>query len=79
MTPGKFSNVTENKLDVLVLREQLVAPNGPYAALDVVETTGSTNADLVAAAAEGAADRTVLVAGEQTAGRGRRDRTWGPS
>ncbi len=76
MTPGKFSNVTENKLDVLVLREQLVAPNGPYAALDVVETTGSTNADLVAAAAEGAADRTVLVAGEQTAGRGRRDRTW---
>ena len=76
MTPGKFSNVTENKLDVLVLREQLVAPNGPYAALDVVETTGSTNADLVAAAAEGAADRTVLVAGEQTAGRGRRDRAW---
>jgi BirA family biotin operon repressor/biotin-[acetyl-CoA-carboxylase] ligase len=68
--------VTENKLDVLVLREQLVAPNGPYAALDVVDTTGSTNADLLAAAAEGAADRTVLVAGQQTAGRGRRSRTW---
>lgn len=76
MDPGKFSNVTENKLDVLVLREQLVAPNGPYAALDVVESTGSTNADLLAAAASGARDRTVLVAGEQTAGRGRRDRTW---
>ena len=76
MTPGKFTCVTENNLDVLALREQLVAPNGPYAALDVVERTGSTNADLVAAAADGAADRTVLVAGEQTAGRGRRDRTW---
>lgn len=76
MTPGKFTCVTENKLDVLVLREQLVAPNGPYAALDVVDSTGSTNADLLAAAADGAADRTVLVAGEQTAGRGRRDRTW---
>ncbi|MBB4903880.1 biotin--[acetyl-CoA-carboxylase] ligase [Actinophytocola algeriensis] len=68
--------MTENKLDVLVLREQLVAPNGPYAALDVVASTGSTNADLLAAAAENAADRTVLVAEEQTAGRGRRDRTW---
>lgn len=68
--------MTENNLDVLVLREQLVAPNGPYAALEVVERTGSTNADLLAAAADGAADRTVLVAGEQTAGRGRRDRTW---
>ena len=76
MTPGKFIDVTENKLDVLVLREQLVAPNGPYAALDVVDSTGSTNADLLAAAADGAADRSVLVAGEQTAGRGRRDRTW---
>lgn len=76
MRTGKFWNVTENKLDVLVLREQLVAPNGPYAALDVVASTGSTNADLLAAAAENAADRTVLVAEEQTAGRGRRDRTW---
>jgi BirA family biotin operon repressor/biotin-[acetyl-CoA-carboxylase] ligase len=68
--------VTENKLDALSLREQLVAPNGPYAALDVVESTGSTNADLLKAADDGAADRTVLVAGEQTAGRGRRSRTW---
>lgn len=68
--------MTENKLDVLALREQLVAPNGPYAALDVVASTGSTNADLVVAAAQGAADRTVLLAEEQTAGRGRRSRTW---
>jgi BirA family biotin operon repressor/biotin-[acetyl-CoA-carboxylase] ligase len=73
---GKFTDVSENKLDVLVLREQLVAPNGPYAALDVVESTGSTNADLLAAAADGAADRTVLIAEEQTEGRGRRSRTW---
>lgn len=68
--------MTENKLDVLALREQLVAPNGPYAALDVVDTTGSTNADLLAAAGDGAADRTVLIAEQQTAGRGRRSRTW---
>jgi BirA family transcriptional regulator, biotin operon repressor / biotin---[acetyl-CoA-carboxylase] ligase len=68
--------VTENKLDELALREQLVAPNGPYAAVDVVASTGSTNADLLAAANDGAADRTVLLAEEQTDGRGRRSRTW---
>ncbi|HEX7302212.1 biotin--[acetyl-CoA-carboxylase] ligase [Lentzea sp.] len=56
------------------LRAKLVAPNGPYAALDVVESTPSTNADL--AAASDAADRTVLIALEQTAGQGRRGRSW---
>jgi BirA family biotin operon repressor/biotin-[acetyl-CoA-carboxylase] ligase len=65
-----------DELNVLALREQLVAPNGPYAALQVVASTGSTNADLLAAAADGAADRTVLIADTQTAGRGRRDRAW---
>ena len=42
----------------------------------VVEETGSTNADLLAAAADGAANRSVLVARHQTAGRGRLDRRW---
>jgi BirA family biotin operon repressor/biotin-[acetyl-CoA-carboxylase] ligase len=42
----------------------------------VVEETGSTNADLLAAAETGADDRTVLAARHQTAGRGRLDRTW---
>ncbi len=67
---------TPDELDALGLREHLVAPNGPYAALDVVASTGSTNADLLAAAEQGAADRTVLIADTQTAGRGRRDRRW---
>jgi BirA family transcriptional regulator, biotin operon repressor / biotin---[acetyl-CoA-carboxylase] ligase len=46
--------------------------------LDAVASTGSTNADLQArAAAEpGGAEGRVLVAEEQTAGRGRRGRTW---
>jgi len=65
-----------DELDVLALREHLVAPNGPYAALQVVTSTGSTNADLLEAARDGAADRTVLIADTQTAGRGRRDREW---
>lgn len=41
-----------------------------------VDETGSTNADLLAAAAQGAPDHSVLVAGHQTAGRGRLDRVW---
>jgi BirA family biotin operon repressor/biotin-[acetyl-CoA-carboxylase] ligase len=41
-----------------------------------VDETGSTNADLSAAAAAGAADRTVLVTRHQTAGKGRLDRQW---
>ena len=45
-----------------------------------VAETGSTNADLLALAAPGGpaqgADRLVLVADHQTAGRGRLDRTW---
>ncbi len=41
-----------------------------------VDETGSTNADLLSAAAEGAGEGLVLVADHQTAGRGRLDRTW---
>jgi BirA family biotin operon repressor/biotin-[acetyl-CoA-carboxylase] ligase len=44
--------------------------------LRVVARTASTNADLVAAAATGAAEGTVLVAESQEAGRGRLGRTW---
>jgi len=44
--------------------------------VEVVETTGSTNADLLGACAAGAVDRTVLMAAHQTAGRGRLDRRW---
>ncbi|HEX3778249.1 MAG TPA: biotin--[acetyl-CoA-carboxylase] ligase [Pseudonocardiaceae bacterium] len=63
-------------LDQATLRARLLAPNGPYAALDVVERTGSTNTDLAFAARHDAADRTVLIAEQQTAGQGRRSRQW---
>lgn len=62
-------------LRVEVLRERLVAQHR-WAAVDVVDSTGSTNTDLAEAARRGAADRTVLLAEEQTAGRGRQRRTW---
>jgi BirA family biotin operon repressor/biotin-[acetyl-CoA-carboxylase] ligase len=60
-------------LDVDALRSRLV---GPYASVDFKPSTESTNADLVRAAADGAPDRTVLIADEQTAGQGRRGRSW---
>ena len=41
-----------------------------------VDATGSTNADLLAEAADDAPDGSVLVADHQTAGRGRLDRRW---
>ena len=44
--------------------------------VEVVDETGSTNADLLAAVAAGAPDRSVRMARHQTAGRGRLDRRW---
>ena len=58
------------------LRRALVAPAGPYAALDVVTTVPSTNTALVDMARQGAPDRAVLVAEHQSDGRGRAGRNW---
>ena len=44
--------------------------------ITIVDETGSTNADLLAAAAAGASDRSVLMARHQTSGKGRLDRRW---
>lgn len=61
----------------MALRRALVDADGaPFGALDVVAETGSTNADLLRSAAQGAADRTVLFAELQTSGRGRLGRSW---
>lgn len=66
-------NRTARPLDAVALRAAL---GGAWAQVDVVDRTGSTNADLIAAAAAGAPDRTVLVAEHQDAGRGRLTRSW---
>lgn len=59
------------------LRPTLIGDGtGLWRALTIVGETGSTNADLVAAARAGAAEGTVLVAEYQRAGRGRADRRW---
>ena len=64
-------------LDVAGVRSDLVGPDRPLRRLDMVETTGSTNADLLARYSDGEdVDGTVLIAEYQTAGRGRHGRTW---
>ncbi len=47
-----------------------------WTSVTVLAVTGSTNADLVAAARAGAAEGAVIVADEQLSGRGRLDRAW---
>lgn len=47
-----------------------------FTGIDVVESTGSTNADLIARATDPETDRVVLVAESQEAGRGRLARAW---
>ncbi len=54
----------------------LLRDNSLWTSIDVVASTGSTNADMAARARAGAPAGQVLVAGEQTAGRGRLDRSW---
>jgi BirA family biotin operon repressor/biotin-[acetyl-CoA-carboxylase] ligase len=60
----------------VALRRALVRPGGLWRDLAVVESTGSTNADLLARALAGEPEGAVLAAEEQRAGRGRMGRTW---
>src|SRR6266516_6239668 len=63
-------------LDPAALRRALARPGGLWRAPEVVESTGATNADLLARALAGEPEGAVLAAEEQRAGRGRMGRTW---
>ncbi|MFF8374825.1 biotin--[acetyl-CoA-carboxylase] ligase [Streptomyces sp. NPDC015661] len=72
---GPWSDLDRPPLNAPALRRALVLPDALWTSLDVVTTTGSTNSDLAARADE-LPEGAVLVAEEQTSGRGRLDRTW---
>jgi len=75
-TPGRAAKADRAALDVAVLRRAVVRPGGLWRAVEVLASTGSTNADLLARAVAGAPEGVVLAAEEQTAGRGRLGRSW---
>ncbi|MEV5278453.1 biotin--[acetyl-CoA-carboxylase] ligase [Streptomyces sp. NPDC051994] len=80
MTPpdasdSRWSDLDRPPLNATALRRALLRPESLWTSLDVLTATGSTNSDL-AAKADALAEGAVLVAEEQTAGRGRLDRRW---
>ena len=73
---GTETEVDRRPLDAVELRRRLVTADGLWRDVRVVPQTGLTNADLLEEARAGAAEGLVLVAEEQTAGRGRLGRAW---
>jgi BirA family biotin operon repressor/biotin-[acetyl-CoA-carboxylase] ligase len=63
-------------LDAAEITGRAVSPGSLWREVRVVAETGSSNADLLAAAQDGAAEGTVLVAEAQTGARGRLGRRW---
>jgi BirA family transcriptional regulator, biotin operon repressor / biotin---[acetyl-CoA-carboxylase] ligase len=76
MTPSsRWSDLDRPPLSAARLRHT-VADGVTWREVEVVERTASTNADLARRARAGEPDGIVLIAEEQTAGRGRLDRRW---
>ena len=75
-TPARATSHGSKPLDAAGLARAVLRPGGLWQAVEVVDRTGSTNADLLDRALGGAPEGVVLAAEEQSAGRGRMGRTW---
>lgn len=74
--PSASSDPSRAPLDGRSLAAALTGGSHLWRSLEVVPEIGSTNAALLAAAAEDAPEGTVLAAEHQVTGRGRLDRVW---
>ncbi|MET9687743.1 MULTISPECIES: biotin--[acetyl-CoA-carboxylase] ligase [unclassified Streptomyces] len=72
---GRWSSLDRPPLNAAALQRALVTGDGLWTSVEVVASTGSTNTDLATRAAQ-LPEGAVLVAEEQSAGRGRLDRSW---
>ncbi|RZU33059.1 BirA family biotin operon repressor/biotin-[acetyl-CoA-carboxylase] ligase [Blastococcus saxobsidens] len=73
---SRWSDLDRPALDAAALQSALTRDSALWRSLEVVQEVGSTNAALTAAAVDGAAEGSVLVAEHQVTGRGRLDRVW---
>lgn len=76
MSGSPWTDLDRPPLRQAELERALVRPGSLWRSIDVLDETGSTNADLAVRAAAGAPEGTVLTAELQVSGRGRLDRTW---
>jgi BirA family transcriptional regulator, biotin operon repressor / biotin---[acetyl-CoA-carboxylase] ligase len=71
-----YSDLERPPLNQGALTRALVVPGGLWTDLRYLPVTGSTNADVASAARAGAPEGLLVVADEQTSGRGRLERQW---
>lgn len=74
--PNAHASAARASLDAPALVRRVVTPGRLWTTLEVADSLESSNVTLAARARAGAPSGSVLVAEEQTAGRGRRDRGW---
>lgn len=76
MPVSPYAQLDRPPLNAAALRRALIEPRGLVSDVQVVASTGSSNADVVALAERGADEGLLYVAEHQSAGRGRLDRDW---